>query len=173
MNLFRHIDYSFRLFCNDCKNFVVLDNFVLFSADTRLEHVSIDERTDYFQQSLGVLKTNWPIGTGIGNYTAYLAAQDEMMNRQKVAFQYQPVHSIYPLVFAELGLFGIIAFLGMLIALWLGTPTHTTAQITLKAAFAGLLIIGLFDHYLWSLHVGILLFWLTIGLLEHSRHHRA
>lgn len=136
---------------------------------TSNEHRSISERQEYAQQSAEILRTEWVTGVGIGNYTAYTHQRDNANGIEKRSSAYQPVHNIYLLIFTELGIFGLLAFLAFLftMARGLGRSNHWT--IGLSLATVALLIIGLFDHYLWTLHFGIILFWLVLGLLERSR----
>ncbi|PIW36669.1 MAG: hypothetical protein COW24_03850 [Candidatus Kerfeldbacteria bacterium CG15_BIG_FIL_POST_REV_8_21_14_020_45_12] len=143
------------------------------SGDTRLEHHSVAERKLYLQQSESLLRTDWVTGVGIGNYTAELQKRDDEDNITNPSYSYQPVHNIYILTFTELGIFGFIVFLCFILSLtyrrdWLDPQTRYYGFAVLAV-----LIIGIFDHYLWTLHFGILLFWLTAALFEHTNQRRA
>ena len=86
------------------------------------------------------------------------------------AEQYQPVHNIYLLIYAETGLFGLIAFLGFLFAMLFEFTRRTGFRepyhVSFILVFGSLLVFGLFDHFLWTIQTGSLLFWLTAGLLS-------
>lgn len=127
-------------------------------GNTRLEIQSREQRSALRSESMELLKTQWLTGGGIGNYTAQVYERDRAQHAERDADDYQPVHNIYLLVLNELGLFGLATFVFFIISV----VAHAT--MPWRAAFATLAIVGLFDHYLWSLHVGILFFWLIAGL---------
>jgi len=108
-------------------------------------------------------------GIGIGNYTAYTNAKDQLYGVEKQSSAYQPVHNIYLLVISELGIFGLLALLLFLLSNTRCLTWKNPWTLGLSLAVVSLLTIGLFDHYLWTLHFGILLFWITFSLLEYSR----
>jgi O-antigen ligase len=140
------------------------------SADNRLEQQSIESRATYQEQAFHLLKSYWLVGTGLGNYTAGL--HEKYVNLEPWA--YQPVHNIFLLAAVELGLLGIIVFGFLLYELFrrmyqgLMRAGDDPWAVTCSAALVCLFIIGLFDHYLWSLHFGIMLWWLVVGLLRRS-----
>lgn len=121
----------------------------------RLEIKSTAERLDYFNQAWQLIKKHPLVGVGLGNYT--LAAHNEI-NQALRSWDYQPVHNIYLLILVELGIVGFIAWLALIFLLIKKLPV---ARCPLLVT---LLIIGLFDHYLWTLYFGIVLFWLIFGM---------
>jgi hypothetical protein len=82
------------------------------------------------------------------------------MNPNLQSWDYQPVHNIYLLILAELGIIGFI--------LWLIPVLFLTKKSSFICSllFIVILAISLFDHYFWTLYFGILLFWLTLGLMQ-------
>lgn len=138
------------------------------SPEPRLEQKSINERTEFIDQSLSIVRTEWGKGIGIGNYTAYLHTIDD----SKAAYEYQPVHNIYLLVFAELGIFGFLTFLLFVLSHAVHLQLDNEWIVGWGVGLIGLFTIGLFDHYLWTLHFGILLFWITAGMFESNRNDR-
>lgn len=134
----------------------------------RLETKSSAERTTYLDEAKDLISKNWYQGVGIGNYT--LAVYNQ--NTSKNVWDYQPVHNIYLLVTAETGVFGGLIFLLIVIEFLRTSFIRMTQRegrgddwfLVLTLAFLALLLIGLFDHYLWSLSFGVLLFWLIFGL---------
>jgi hypothetical protein len=134
------------------------------AATDRLETKSISERGDYLEQTTDLLRTDWVTGVGIGNATAEWQRRDEAAGIEQPSYAYQPVHNHLLLIFTELGLFGLLT----MVLLLLGLPQAGLAQkppaIAWGLALLTLLITGVFDHYLWSLHFGILLFWLMAAL---------
>lgn len=110
-------------------------------AESRLEQKSLDERAAYQADALKIIKKNWPTGVGIGNFS--------------VITKNQPAHNLYLVVFAELGIFGLLFFLYML-----GSFLPRSA-ISLWGPF---FLLTFFDHYFFTLHFGILFFWLAFSL---------
>ncbi len=135
----------------------------------RLEERSIQQRIGNYKLSISILRNNWFKGVGIGNYTKYLEGLNKRKNLGfKNWFDLQPVHNIFLMIFIELGIFGFLSFLGLIISfciLFISRFRDFSLQrIFVFGVFLCLLVIGLFDHYLVSLPVGILLFWFIIGL---------
>lgn len=141
------------------------------STATRLEEKSVDERETYIEQSEAILRDHWFAGVGIGNDTAYLHAQDRRQGLFKAGSSYQPVHNIYLLAFVELGIFGLAAFVFFLLSLFFQSKWKTPPVVIWSLGIISLAVIGVFDHYLWSLHFGIMLFWLVAGILTQARMH--
>lgn len=139
------------------------------STEARLEQKSIDERQTYIEQGMDVLRDHWFAGVGIGNDTAYLQAQDRKNNLYKAGTSYQPVHNIYMLIFVELGIFGLVAFIFFILSLFFHSQWKSPTVVIWSLAIIALAIVGVFDHYLWSLHSGIMLFWIVAGLLARAR----
>ncbi|MBI5071400.1 O-antigen ligase family protein [Candidatus Falkowbacteria bacterium] len=120
----------------------------------RLEIKSTTERLSYFGEAWQLIKNHPLIGAGLGNYT--LAVHNEI-NPNLQAWDYQPVHNIYLLILAELGIIGFILWLALIFILIKNLP------VIRRPLFIMLLFIGLFDHYFWTLYFGIILFWLVFG----------
>lgn len=127
-----------------------------FTKETRLENLSVAERIIGYQSYLEIVKTNWLTGTGMGNYVFNLSSQ----NSGQLAYVYQPVHNTWLLIFAEIGIFGLA-----LLVYLLKDKRFIWSSLSLSMVVA-VIIIGLFDHYLWSIHTGVLivlLYLLTIN----------
>lgn len=126
----------------------------------RLEIKSIEERTDYTEQAKNLIKDNWIAGTGAGNYTL---ANYYKLDKKYPAWYFQPVHNVYLLILAELGIIGFLLFFAILISAirFLNFKNINFAFF----AFLSLLIIMFFDHWLWSLHFGVLFFWFILGMM--------
>ena len=89
------------------------------------------------------------------------------LEAKKQAWAYQPVHNVFLLVWAEIGIVGLLGFLGLLGYLgWSALKRFWKEEdyISLPLLLA-LVIIMMFDHWLWSLHFGVLWFWLILGLI--------
>jgi len=83
------------------------------------------------------------------------------------AWVYQPVHNIYLLIATETGGLGLLAFLVFLFftikSAW--RSRSGLAASCFLSLVACLLVVGLFDHFLWDLQQGQILFWLLLGIL--------
>jgi len=142
----------------------VRDRLVLSNSDE-----TIQLRVLYNREALsgGI---HW-LGVGPGNFVPWLMRQPLPSSTVGLpAEQYQPVHNIYLLIYAETGLFGLIAFLGFLFAMLFEFTRRTGFRepyhVSFILVFGSLLVFGLFDHFLWTIQTGSLLFWLTAGLLS-------
>lgn len=116
------------------------------------------------------------LGIGIGNfvyhsqnYEAFLRAAEKLLeigdgvprqgSGQLVpSWIYQPVHNIYLLIAVETGIIALVIFLGFILIRLIRPITPITFLII------GFLILGLADHYFWTLHSGGVMFWLTLAL---------
>jgi predicted membrane protein len=141
-----------------------------FAATERIEQQSFTDRDAHIQDAIPLIRNNWLAGVGIGNYTATVHRLDD----SRESYAYQPVHNAYVLALAELGIAGFIAL--VLFAITLLWESHRGAHrpplpygrvhwhAVWSIAFIGLLAAAFFDHYLWSLPVGLTLFWLMAGI---------
>jgi O-antigen ligase len=123
----------------------------------RLEIKSTSERLSYFGEAWQIIKAHPFLGVGLGNYT--LAVHNEI-DQNLQAWDYQPVHNIYLLVLAELGIVGFLLCLTLVFLIIKKIPI-TNYQLPIF-----LLFIGLFDHYLWTLYFGVMLFWIYFVFSE-------
>lgn len=130
---------------------------VRIGGSTRLESLSFDQRALYLQQAKGIIARNPIFGTGIGNYIPTLLK----LNPSNQIWTYQPVHNVFLLAWAELGIFGmlfLVAFLGNLF--W---------QFGRKSLISGALLIAILpmlwlDHWFWSFHYGMMFFAIVVSL---------
>ncbi|MFA5134250.1 MAG: O-antigen ligase family protein [Patescibacteria group bacterium] len=133
----------------------------------RLEQQSSAERVYSYGDAIEMIRGNWYQGVGIGSYTQALYDADHSLE----SWAYQPAHNVYLLVSAESGVFGGAVFLLLVgevgaAMLWRRRRELRTASwyTVYSLSFIVLLIVGLLDHYLWSLAFGGMLMWLVFGL---------
>jgi O-antigen ligase len=134
----------------------------------RLEAASVTERVTRLNEATIIITQNWAPGVGVGNYTQALYNNDT----SKDVWDYQPTHNIYLLITAETGIFGGLIFILLVFEFMrssFGVIRKKREKIddwflVLTMVFLALMIIGLLDHYLWTLSFGLVLFWLTLGL---------
>lgn len=117
-------------------------------ASGRLEIKSINERRESVKIAPRIIKNNLFFGVGIGNYTLAL-------NRMSSG-RAEPAHNVFLLALSEIGIFGFIFFTALLFFVFSGTENF--------AVLIALAIIMLFDHWLWSLHFGVLFFFFVLSL---------
>ncbi len=127
-------------------------------VQSRLEQKSITERNAYISEAGVVIKNNFLFGTGIGNYVSSLKNNDAI---KKSAWQYQPVHNSFLLIFAEGGIFSFLFFAGFLLVL----PRGNFREKYSWAIWGALIVLLLLDHWLLSLPFGILFLFLSLGLI--------
>ena len=151
--------------------FIFQDQFLTRAgAKGRLEHQSIDMRAEQIEDARSIISSEWLTGAGLGNYTLRTAADKKFYLS---AFT-QPAHNGYILVFAETGLMGVLIwvyFLGLVIfdAVRAVRLKARIKYLFCAAILAALLFINIFDHYLWTLYPGIIMWWLVFGLVAREK----
>jgi hypothetical protein len=113
---------------------------------------SIDERVEFTNVSLDFL-INHPLGVGAKNFILKMDNIDSTLD----IWQFQPVHNIFLLVSNELGIIAGI----MLI--WLFILAYRASEKTQPLIIA-ILVFAIFDHFLITIHAGIIILALTFGL---------
>ena len=122
-------------------------------------------RLAYNELGAAIVKSK-PFGVGIGNQVIY-AVKNELYRKSGMAerWQWQPIHNIYLLMAAEIGVLGFLAFLLFAWRLLFAAFANGGSFFMIPALMlAALLLLGFFDHFLWTLQPGRLMLWLAIGL---------
>lgn len=120
----------------------------------RLEIQSTDKRVESFQEAFTLISERPFLGIGAGNYT--LALSRIFPGRE--SYESQPVHNLFLLIFAELGIIGLGLVVAFLYHVFLVTPK------SLRPIFVALIVLSMFDHYFWTLSTGIMIWWLVLGM---------
>jgi hypothetical protein len=158
------------------------------NGQERLEVKSQQERLNYFSQAKSLLESNWLTGVGLGNYTLALYNQDEV---KAESYNYQPVHNTYILIAVDLGIFGFIVLILIIIEALRRIWTYKIEEqigllevlkgfkykgiydfykekfywfLGYTAVFIAILVMMAFDHYFWTLYFGIMIWWLCLGM---------
>ncbi len=126
---------------------------------------AVELRTFYAKEAMSI---NWNLlGVGIGNFVNWLADKNPFLP----AYAYQPVHNIYLLIYSETGLIGVSIFVLFLFFLIkdfiIKTRFKKSYHLSTLLLFGSFLFIGFFDHFLWTLQQGRLVFGITLGLLTY------
>lgn len=112
-------------------------------------------------------------GTAIFQIDPYLEKTGQ--NRSIEPWQYQPPHNIYSLSTSELGILGFLMMSFIIIASAYYSFKQIVSRETISedrlfricslSVFVGILFIGFFDHYAWTLQQGQIEFWIIVGML--------
>jgi O-antigen ligase len=98
-------------------------------------------------------------GAGIGSFLLELA------KTAPEGAPIEPVHNLFLLTGAELGAVGLILMAGMFLSIGSGiVRARSASAIVAGAVLAGLGVVSLFDHYLWTLAPGRMMLGLALGL---------
>jgi len=138
----------------------VLSRFNLSMSDQ-----DISLRLWYSGVGVDTLKQSGFLGVGTGNFVPHL-----MNIQQEIPlWQYQPIHNIYLLIASETGILGLglfLLFLFLLIKEYArATNFDKLYHYSFFLIFASFLFMGIFDHFLWTLQQGRLMFWLVLALI--------
>ena len=155
-------------------------------GESRTEVFSQHDRALYLEQAKTLISQNLLTGVGLGNYTLAVYNQSE-----KAPGEYQPVHNVYLMVAAELGILGFIIFILIIIEalrrIWTYKIDEHISLLSIfklfkftgvydfyrekyfwflgyTAIFIAILVLMAFDHYFWTLYFGIMLWWLCVGM---------
>lgn len=133
----------------------------------RLEVMSAYERADQFVESFDLIAANPLDGVGVGSAT-YASYE---LNNTLNAWEYQPVHNLYVLATVETGVFGGALFFFLIYQHFAAAFYRARRALlerygffTYTFAFFALVLVGIFEHFLWSLPFGIFFWWFIFGL---------
>jgi O-antigen ligase len=130
------------------------------------EEQAVFLRTFYNKASRQIIKKSPFLGVGLGNFTFKLK---EIYPDLK-SWQYQPAHNIYLLIVSEVGILALLVFILFLAFLLqanlLKLKTYNLKHFMFYILSFAFLCIGLFDHFFLTINQGILIFWLTLGIMN-------
>jgi hypothetical protein len=124
-----------------------------------LERGSIQDRLALDAAGVVEIADHWPRGVGAGNY-----------GRVSVSEGYQegwgePVPNVLLLIAAELGLPGVVALALVLFATVRFISLQAEVEVAVIGAFAALIVLAMFDHYLWTMPLGRVIAWTPFAML--------
>ncbi len=120
------------------------------------EQQSITERVSGNREAIELIQDNTLFGVGPGHYTAALMQG----GISRPIWEYQPVHNVFLLVLAEIGVVGLLFFV---LCSLLFVKTFQLSFVD-GLWFAPFIPPLLFDHYLWSSLVGLSMLIVYIGV---------
>jgi hypothetical protein len=119
---------------------------------------SWSDRLSLIKSSFHIIEKNFLFGVGLGNFTNKM--EDTIPTTSNGVLLLQPVHNIFLLMFSELGLIGTGLFGTLLYFFFKDRKWNLRFILSLVSIF----IIGMFDHYMFSLPQGLGLFFFMIVL---------
>lgn len=167
--------------------------FIFPRAQVSRTEPAVSYRLSYDAIGLNLIKEN-PLGVGIGNQVIY-AVKNNLYKDAGLTkvWEWQPVHNIYLLMGAEIGVLGLSTFSGFIITLLIYNlqcsifnkfsikqfsnvwnlskwKLNENCKLSIenfipKTMLLSLLMFGMTDHFLWTLEPGRLMLWVTIGFL--------
>jgi len=145
-----------------CALLVQENVFPRFSQETIAVEGSISDRSTYLEQARRMIAEHTLLGVGAGNFTVETSRAHWKENSYIALFQ--PAHNAPLLLWAELGLIGLL-LAGMLFVA-LVRRGISSRQLFLLAALFAILPAALLDHWLVASHFGILLVSLLAGMVS-------
>lgn len=137
---------------------VVIALFLIFLAiNISGDRDSMNKRTDFIQKSIHIIKQKPLSGSGLGSY---LIAQHAFPQKFSTFFE-QPVHNIFLLAVAQLG----IPFSLFLFTLSIQTIRAYTTKIYFLLPLLAVLGTGMIDHYWLTLQQNVLVTAVIFGIL--------
>lgn len=130
-------------------------------AQGRLEEKSISDRVSTYDQLAWDNPKNILFGQGLGMNTYNLYLQDQT----RPVYDNQPIHDIFLLLLAEVGVIGALLLINVVRLI---IKSANKVDIMSTSLLLGLIVIGLFDHYLWTSWTGWLL--ASFGLVNMYKH---
>lgn len=122
---------------------------------------SWSDRLNLIKSSFFVIKNNFLLGTGLGNFTSNMG--DTVPITVSGMLLVQPVHNVLLLIVSELGILGT----GLYGLMWFKAFKENSVKMSIFKwlVVVVLAVIGSFDHYLWSLPQGQVLFMIAMLLI--------
>lgn len=120
---------------------------------------TIEQRISLAEVALKIIETHPWVGVGLNNFIPQLPFFWQQFGK---TYWLQPVHNIFLLVAAELGLMGLIIFLWFLFLTFRHLLLTNRSSLILIVCL--ILVLGFFDHYWLTLQQTQLLFTIILGL---------
>jgi len=146
--------------------YYLLSPVISVRAHFEASEPSVSYRMIYAKAGLSIVNQE-PLGVGPGSQVLY-SVRSGLYQEMGLAraWEWEPIHNIYLLASAEVGVAGGLSFLAFLIILlWqLFFRRLPLIKLFVLGSLVALLAFGLFDHFLWTIQAGKLMLWTIIGL---------
>jgi len=114
---------------------------------------SWSDRVNLMKSSFGVIRDNWLMGIGLGGFTKGMEGNIPLTSNGVMLIQ--PVHNVPLLMVSEIGVVGTLLYCVLLGSILLGNVKRM-GWFKWLVVFV-LIVIGCFDHYLFSLPQGVVM----------------
>ena len=132
--------------------YLIILSSVVILIFISLNEKSIIERKELIQVALSMIASKPLFGVGLNNFIVQVKFYVPYI---KNTYLLQPVHNVYLLIFSELGFVGFfLTLLGISVLLLRSLKSRQIVFISIVQLF----FLGMFDHYLFTLQQGMLLF---------------
>ncbi|MEO8391694.1 MAG: O-antigen ligase family protein [Chloroflexota bacterium] len=133
---------------------------VLFIGNFRDRFLALDQREFWFDDTFAILKESPFIGVGVHNLMLTIGAQHP---NDPPTFLRLPVHDAYLMMWAEIGIPGLLLFLSTyLLLIYRSWRSGNASTTILGGCFIAIAVIMLFDFYFWNDHRSrTLLLWMA------------
>ena len=128
--------------------------------NNRLEQISLDERQLFNERAEKDFISHPFLGVGLGASTLFDKEKDLAAQGAMPVWSYQPAHNYWLLAATESGIFFVSAWL----LIWF-FAYQKSRQARLLGLWMGLLILTLFDHWLFSLPLASFWFFFWLALI--------
>jgi O-antigen ligase len=133
--------------------------FILARAGVNEEYVemrAVNERAIHISIAYAAFEEEPVWGVGIGNFAWYSTYY--LRYEMRVDMKGENIHNVYLLALTELGIIGLVLMLTGLIVTITKFPKDPY-RLALWGGVVGLAMVGLFDHYTWSILAYGVLWW--------------
>lgn len=134
----------------------------VFTSDYFTKNPSVYRRANFILSSLEAIKRRPLFGIGLNNSTVLI--ERFLPPARDIRFA-QPVHNIFILTFAESGIFAFTSLIWLLGRLCMDLlKRNSVVSKVLFISIFQVVLLGSFDHYIFTIHQTFLLFWLIVGM---------
>jgi O-antigen ligase len=148
----------------------------IFPNLSPIQNQSLSEREELSTVPRGTIVSHPIIGIGQGQLVW------SMRGFNIEAWQFQPVHNVFLLIWSELGIIGLFLFTGILYGMFRACPVNSNCstwnnlnfygvehpELIFRGILLGFIFIMLFDHYFWDIQQGQIILWLVLGFIYGS-----
>lgn len=131
-------------------------------TDEYVEMRAVNERAIHLRVAYATFEESPVWGVGVGNFPWYSTYY--LKYEMRVDMKGDNIHNIYLSALTELGIIGLVLMLAGLIVALIKIPTDIH-RLALWGGVLGLALVGLFDHYTWSMLAYGALWWGIMGVV--------
>lgn len=129
------------------------------AGQVETEQVSLYTRSWLMQRTWEIIRQSPWLGVGAGSYSLAL------FQHVPSFYDIEPVHNTPVLLLSELGMVGLFLEAGLgLVILYHSFKASQPLMVVLSAGLLGLMAVSFFDHYIWTVSPGRMLFMSMLGI---------